>query len=136
MAAVLTTVAFVPQVVRTWRVRGGDELSWLMLTLFGSGVGLWLVYGYLRASVPVMAANGVTGVLILVILLIKLARGTRDVRQRSPARGAVPLPRDRQGDAVQIPEFDAQGHVLAMIVCPQNQIAGDKITGGTGGEPR
>jgi MtN3 and saliva related transmembrane protein len=74
-AAILTTTAFVPQVIRTWRVRG-EELSWLMLLLFGSGVGLWLVYGFLRASLPMIIANGVTGVLILIILLIKLSRLT------------------------------------------------------------
>jgi MtN3 and saliva related transmembrane protein len=106
VAAFLTTVAFIPQVVRTWRLRGA-ELSWLMLVLFGSGVGLWLVYGYLRASVPVMVANGVTGVLVLIILLIKLTCGTRGARQRSQARRAVKLTRDRQPDMARIPEFDA-----------------------------
>ena len=106
VAAFLTTVAFIPQVVRTWRLRG-EELSWLMLVLFGSGVGLWFVYGYLRASVPVMAANGVTGVLILIILGIKLACGTRGARQRSRASRAGKPPRGRQADVARIPEFDA-----------------------------
>ncbi len=76
LAAVLTTVAFVPQVVRTWR-EPGEELSWAMLILFGSGVGLWLVYGFLRFSLPMIFANGVTGALVLLILLIKLSRRKR-----------------------------------------------------------
>jgi MtN3 and saliva related transmembrane protein len=79
-AAFLTTVAFVPQVVRTSRV-SGEELSWLMLTMFGSGVGLWFVDGFLLGSAPLMVANGVTGVLILIILRIKLARGNSLRRQ-------------------------------------------------------
>jgi MtN3 and saliva related transmembrane protein len=75
-AAVLTTVAFIPQVVRTWKI-DGNELSWSMLTLFGLGVGLWFVYGYLKVSPPLMAANGVTGLLVLNILLIKVWRARR-----------------------------------------------------------
>jgi MtN3 and saliva related transmembrane protein len=76
LAAILTTVAFAPQVVRTWRV-GGDELSWMMLTLFGTGVGLWFVYGCLRMSGPLMLANGLTGLQILLIIGLKIrhARG-------------------------------------------------------------
>ncbi len=78
-AAVLTTVAFTPQVVRTWRM-GGNELSWAMLALFGSGVGLWFVYGYLRMSGPLMLANGLTGAQVLFLLVLKLSR-KRTVRR-------------------------------------------------------
>lgn len=70
-AGILTTVAFAPQVVRTWRV-GGHALSWLMLTLFGTGVALWFLYGYLRMSVPLMFANGLTGLQIVIIVVLKL----------------------------------------------------------------
>ena len=70
-AATLTTVAFVPQVVRTYRT-GGKDLSWGMLVLFGTGVGLWLAYGILRASAPVTAANAVTAFLVLCIAALKL----------------------------------------------------------------
>lgn len=70
-AAVLTTIAFVPQVVRTWRV-GGRELSWVTLALFGTGVALWFVYGYRLDSRPLMLANGLTLLQILAIVIIKL----------------------------------------------------------------
>lgn len=63
-AAFLTTVAFAPQVIRTWRA-GGAGLSWLMLSMLGTGVWLWFVYGLLRASAPIIAANGLTGLQIL-----------------------------------------------------------------------
>ena len=75
-AAILTTTAFTPQMVRTWRV-GGGELSWMMLTLFGTGVGLWFVYGYLLMSGPIMLANGLTGLQVLVILGLKVRRASR-----------------------------------------------------------
>jgi MtN3 and saliva related transmembrane protein len=69
-AGILTTVAFAPQVVRTWRM-GGHELSWLMLALFGTGVGLWFVYGWLIGSVPLLLANGLTGVQVVAMAAVK-----------------------------------------------------------------
>jgi MtN3 and saliva related transmembrane protein len=75
-AAVLTTSAFAPQVIETWR-DGGEGLSWTMLALFGSGVGLWFLYGLLRMSAPLMLANGLTGMQILFLLGLKLRRRGR-----------------------------------------------------------
>jgi MtN3 and saliva related transmembrane protein len=70
-AALLTTTAFAPQVIRTWRL-GGHELSWGMLALFATGLLLWLVYGIARGSVPLVAANGLTLFQVLAIAAIKL----------------------------------------------------------------
>jgi len=69
-AAFLTTVAFAPQVIRTWR-SGGAGLSWLMLSMLGTGVWLWFLYGLLRGSVPIVAANGLTGFQILFLAGLK-----------------------------------------------------------------
>ncbi len=69
-AAALTTVSFVPQVIETWRT-GGNGISWWMLAIFGTGVGLWFVYGLLRMSAPVMVANGLTEVEVLLIVSLK-----------------------------------------------------------------
>src|SRR4029078_13511390 len=75
-AGMLPTVAFLPQVIRTWRA-GGQALSGLMLALFGTGVSLWFVYGLLRMSRPIMLANGVTDLQVLVILVLNLHRARR-----------------------------------------------------------
>jgi len=75
-AGALTTIAFAPQVLRTWKT-GGRDLSWLMLALFGLGVALWLVYGLLVQALPVVVANGLTGAQVLLIVVLKL-RGPRD----------------------------------------------------------
>jgi MtN3 and saliva related transmembrane protein len=72
-AGVLTTVAFAPQVLRTWRL-GGFELSWSMLSLFATGVSLWLVYGYQRGSMPLIMANGLTLLQVLAMAAIKFTR--------------------------------------------------------------
>jgi MtN3 and saliva related transmembrane protein len=73
LAAILTTTAFAPQAIRAWRI-GAEGLSWMMLTLFGTGVGLWFVYGVLRASGPIMLANGLTGLQVAFILAVKVWR--------------------------------------------------------------
>ena len=75
-AAVLTTVAFAPQVIRAWRT-GGEGLSWIMLVLFATGVGLWFLYGFLRMSAPLMTANGLTGLQILILLALKIRHATQ-----------------------------------------------------------
>jgi MtN3 and saliva related transmembrane protein len=74
-AAVLTTVAFAPQVIRAWRT-GGEGLSWMMLVLFATGVGLWFLYGFLRMSASLMTANGLTGLQILILLALKIRHAT------------------------------------------------------------
>lgn len=79
-AAVLTTVAFAPQVVETWKT-SGEGLSWLMLALFGAGVGLWFLYGVLRMSGPLMLANGLTGLQVLFLIGLKLWFASRPARQ-------------------------------------------------------
>jgi MtN3 and saliva related transmembrane protein len=69
-AGILTTIAFAPQVLRTWQL-GGRELSWAMLSLFATGVSLWLVYGLQRGSMPLIAANGLTLVQVIAMAAIK-----------------------------------------------------------------
>jgi MtN3 and saliva related transmembrane protein len=72
VAGILTTTAFVPQVVRVWRTRSTTDISLAMFLLFSLGVLLWLVYGVSIRSPPVVAANAVTLVLSVAILLAKL----------------------------------------------------------------
>lgn len=71
-AGVLTTLAFVPQVIKTWKSRHAHDISLATFALFSTGVALWLVYGVLIDSLPVVLANGVTLALALTILVLKL----------------------------------------------------------------
>ena len=73
LAGTLTTVAFVPQVVRTWRTRSTGDLSTGMLLAFSAGVALWFVYGLGLQAWPIVVANGVTLMLALTLLGFKLA---------------------------------------------------------------
>ena len=74
-AGFLATAAFVPQVAKTFRERSARDLSLGMYVLFCAGVGLWLLYGLLIASWPVVVSNAVTLVLSGAVLILKLRHG-------------------------------------------------------------
>lgn len=72
LAAVLTTVSFVPQVIYCWKTRDTRSISLGMYACFSLGVLLWLVYGLLVEQWPVVFANAITLVLASSILYLKL----------------------------------------------------------------
>jgi MtN3 and saliva related transmembrane protein len=72
LAGTLTTIAFVPQVVRAWRTQSVDDLSLAMLLTFSSGVALWVYYGMLVEEPPMILTNGVTLFLALMLVGMKL----------------------------------------------------------------
>lgn len=72
IAATLTTISFVPQVLRTWRLKETRDISLWMFVLFALGIFLWMVYGFLIGDLPVIAANIVTLFLVMIILFFKL----------------------------------------------------------------
>jgi MtN3 and saliva related transmembrane protein len=80
IAASLTTFAFLPQVVQTWRSRSTAGLNLPMLVVLTMGLTLWLLYGLGTGQLPVILANGATLALVAVLLVLKL----RDVL-RGPA---------------------------------------------------
>lgn len=71
-AAVCTTSAFVPQVVMVWRQRGAPGISVGMYLMFIAGVAMWLGYGIALRSWPMTIANGLTLMLAISILCMKL----------------------------------------------------------------
>jgi MtN3 and saliva related transmembrane protein len=74
-AAVLTTGAFFPQAVKTIRTRETSGLSLTMYLMLVAGVAMWLVYGLLIGSLPLILANGI--VLVPQILILALMLGQR-----------------------------------------------------------
>lgn len=75
VAALCTTAAFVPQAVKVIREQETKAISASMYGVFTTGVALWFVYGLLIGSAPVMAANAVTFLLAMTILVMKLRYG-------------------------------------------------------------
>ena len=81
VAAVLTTIAYIPQVVKIYRTKSARDVSFRMFSLLATGVSLWLVYGIMMRSTPLIFANFVTLALSLTVLGLKIkyerARGAR-----------------------------------------------------------
>lgn len=75
IAATLTTVSFVPQVWQVWRSKHTQDISLGMYGFFTLGVALWLVYGILLMSWPIIIANSITVLLAGSVLLMKLKFG-------------------------------------------------------------
>jgi MtN3 and saliva related transmembrane protein len=73
-AATLTTLSFLPQVVKTWRTQSAADFSWIWVAGFGAGLFLWLVYGIAIGSVPLIGANGLTLALVMTIAVVKWRR--------------------------------------------------------------
>lgn len=75
VAAILTTISFLPQAIKVLRERNASGISLHMYALFTTGVALWFIYGLLIGSPPVYTANGITLVLASCILVMKIRLG-------------------------------------------------------------
>jgi MtN3 and saliva related transmembrane protein len=72
VAGALTTIAYLPQLIKTWKSKSAEDLSWSMLITLCVGIVLWLIYGTYVHDLPVILANIVTLVLSSIILVLKL----------------------------------------------------------------
>jgi len=84
LAGALTTIAFVPQALKMYTSKSGKDVSARMLMIFSTGVVLWLIYGIMIGSLPVILANVVTLILSATIIALKI-------------RYSRPNPRDPHG---------------------------------------
>lgn len=72
VAGLLTTTAFIPQVWKIYRTKSGKDISGRMFSLFSAGIVLWLIYGILLRSLPLILSNVVTLALSLTIIALKI----------------------------------------------------------------
>lgn len=72
VAGICTTIAFLPQVIKTWKSKSAKDLSLGMFSIFCLGVSLWLAYGVLIRDLPIILANGFTLILAGSLLYFKL----------------------------------------------------------------
>ena len=72
IAGVLTTIAYLPQLIKTWQTKSAHDLSWSMLIVLCTWIILWLVYGFYIQNIPIIAANIVTFVFTSMILVLKI----------------------------------------------------------------
>ena len=72
LGGALTTIALVPQVVKAWKTKQTKDISFLWALTLTAGVFLWLVYGILTNSFPIIIANALTLVLAAIVLALKI----------------------------------------------------------------
>ena len=72
LAAILTTAAFLPQLLKTLKTKKADDVSLTTLVMFIIGVLSWIIYGYKISSTPILVANFITLILNLMILISKI----------------------------------------------------------------
>ena len=71
-AGLLTTIAFIPQVVKIWTSKSTSDISLIMFIVFTFGVFLWLIYGVIIDDYALIITNFVTFSLSLSILVAKI----------------------------------------------------------------
>ncbi len=75
LAALCTTSSFLPQVIKTIKIKETKDISFLMYAILIAGVLLWIIYGILKQDVPVIVANIITFVLATTVLILKIKHG-------------------------------------------------------------
>jgi len=71
-AALLTTIAFLPQVIKTIRTRQTRDISLLTYMIFTTSLFLWLVYGLSIMDLPLIISNSITFCFAFIVLLLKV----------------------------------------------------------------
>jgi MtN3 and saliva related transmembrane protein len=72
LAAALTTISFLPQVIKIVKTKHTKDISLLMYIIFTAGVLLWLFYGILLKEPPIIIGNGITLILVMIVLIFKI----------------------------------------------------------------
>lgn len=75
VAGTLTTTSFLPQVVKAYKSKHTKDVSLFMFILLFIGLCLWLIYGFMRADLPIILANIVSLVFVSAMLLLKAKHG-------------------------------------------------------------
>ncbi len=71
LAAALTTISFLPQLIKIWRFRSVKDISTGMYIIYCLSVILWLIYGVIIKSEPLIIAEILTLILVCTILIMK-----------------------------------------------------------------
>ena len=80
-AGTLTTISFMPQMLRILKRRSAEDLSYGALAFFILGISLWVWYGVALRSLPILLTNAVTLALNCTILVLKISHDRRRISE-------------------------------------------------------
>jgi len=75
LAGTLCTISFIPQIIKIIKTRQAKDLSLITFSIFALGVFFWLIYGIMIKELPIILANGITLVLVAIVVAAKLKYG-------------------------------------------------------------
>jgi MtN3 and saliva related transmembrane protein len=75
LGSFLTSITFIPQVYKTWKTKSVGDLSLTMMLIVVTSCIVWLVYAIALMLWPVIIANGIIGMLSLMLIYFKWAYG-------------------------------------------------------------
>ncbi len=75
MAAVICSISMTPQVIKIYRTKKTEDLSLVAFSVLATGLSLWLVYGLLIHSIPIVAGNAIGVTFTLYIIIVKIRHG-------------------------------------------------------------
>ena len=75
IAGTCTTISFLPQVIKTIKIKETKDISISMYIVLATGILLWMIYGILIKDLPVILANSISFVLAIIVLILKIKYG-------------------------------------------------------------
>ena len=72
LGGMLTTIAFLPQVIKSWQTKKTKDISFWMYLILVTGIALWLIYGISIKNLPIIFANTITFILAFSVLMLKI----------------------------------------------------------------
>jgi len=77
LAGVLGLISLIPQIAKSLKTKSTGDLSFGMYLIYSISVVLWLVYGYLLGSMPMMVINSILFILCLIIIYLEIKYGSK-----------------------------------------------------------
>ncbi len=85
VATFCTTVSYIPQVKKCWQTGSTGDLSLKMLMILATGIGLWVVYGFMKGDIVIIVANSVSLLLLFNLLFFKVRETASGRQEHKPA---------------------------------------------------
>jgi len=73
IGAFLSSITFIPQVYKTWKIKSAGDLSMSMMLIVFTSTIIWLIYGFALNLLPVIICNGIIMVLSALLIYFKLS---------------------------------------------------------------
>ncbi len=75
IAGTITTLAWLPQLIKSLKTKKTKDLSLGMLFFLSFGIVLWLIYGIMLKELPIVLANGIASGMLFIMLYLKIRHG-------------------------------------------------------------